>query len=474
VNALVAILAVVASVSAAPPPAAEPHGQAVPAASPPHHGDAGPVNTGAIGRLIAAARDGDTVEIGPGIYQEHIRIDRSIRLVGKGSPVIDGGGRGDIIEIVAPDVVLRGFSIRGTGIDLERENAAVRATAARVVIEDNTIEDVLFGIDLRESPGSIVRGNRIGGKRLDVARRGDGLRLWRCDGALIENNIVHDGRDSILWYSKGITVRGNTGRDCRYGLHLMFSDGVTIENNLFTSNSVGIYLMYTSGVSISGNTLYRNRGPSGYGIGLKETDRFTVTQNRISANRVGVYIDGSPFTAAQPGDFHRNTIAYNDIGFTFLPSARNNELYENNFIDNINQVSVAGRGSLGANRFWKGERGNYWSDYTGYDHDGDGIGDFVHESWTLFENMMDREPKLRLFLFSPAQQAIEFVGRALPSVRPEPMFVDEVPLMRPVELPADAHASPASPVSLGAFAAVLLLCGGAVAGVAGGRFGGKK
>jgi hypothetical protein len=45
---------------------------------------------------------------------------------------------------------------------------------------------------------------------------------------------------------------------------------------------------------------------------------------------------------------------------------------------------------------------------------------------------MDREPKLRVLLFSPAQQAIEFVGRAVPAVRPEPKFTDEVPLMRPV------------------------------------------
>lgn len=423
------------------------------------------VNTGEIGRRLAAAKDGETVEIGPGIYREHLRIERPVVLVGRGNPVIDGGGNGDIVEIVAPGVTLRGFTIRNTGIDLEKENAAVRATAPRVVIEGNTLEDILFGIDLRESADSVVRGNRIGGKDLDIARRGDGLRLWRCDRALVENNTIHDGRDAILWYSKGITVRGNTADACRYGLHLMYSDEVTIQENRFSDNSVGIYLMYSSGVQISGNTLFRNRGPSGYGIGLKETDRYTVTGNRISANRVGVYIDGSPFTAKQPGDFHRNTIAYNDIGFTFLPSARNNEVYENNFIDNIDQVSVAGRGSLGTNRFWKGERGNYWSDYTGYDQNHDGVGDFVHESQTLFEHMMDREPKLRLFLFSPAQQAVEFVGRALPAVRPEAKFTDEVPLMQPVSLPADAYAAHTSTASLTSLAIGLLLGGGAILGL---------
>lgn len=391
-----------------------------------------PIVLGEIGRRIAAARPGETIVMSPGVYREHLRIDRPVTLIGEPGAIIDGGGSGDIVEITAPDVTLRGFTIRNTGIDLDQENAAIRVVAPRVTLENNTLEDILFGIDLRESPDSRVVGNRIGGKKLDIARRGDGLRLWRADRTLVEGNTIHDGRDAILWYSTGIVVRGNTGFDCRYGLHLMFSDAVTITGNEFTRNSVGIYLMYSTGIEITGNRLLRNRGPSGYGIGLKEADRFSVRDNLIVGNRSGVYIDGSPFTDKQPGEFQGNTLAYNDVGFTFLPSARGNELVGNNFIENIDQIAVSGRGSLEANRFWKSDRGNFWSDYTGYDQNGDGVGDFVHESHTLFENLMDKQPALRLFLFSPAQQAIEFVGRAIPAVRPEPKFTDEVPLMTPV------------------------------------------
>jgi nitrous oxidase accessory protein len=421
---------------------------------------------GAIGRAIAAALPGDTIEIGPGVYREHIRIDKPLTLVGKGRPVIDGGGAGDIIEITAAGVVVRGFTIRNTGTDLDKENAALRALAPRTTIEDNIFEDILFGIDMREAPSSVIRGNRIGGKKLDIARRGDGLRLWRSGGTVVENNVLHDGRDAIMWYSAGVTVRGNTAYDCRYGLHLMFSDDILIEDNTFAGNSVGIYLMYSTGVNVRGNRLTRNRGPSGYGLGLKETDRYTVEGNLIAGNRVGIYIDGSPFTDAQPGVFTKNTVAHNDVGITFLPSAKGNELYENNFIDNIDQVSVAGRGGLEANRFWKGDVGNYWSDYTGYDQDRDGVGDFVHESYTLFENMMDKQPRLRLFLFSPAQQAVEFVGRAMPAVRPEPKFTDEVPLMTPVSIGMEFDRSGRSALWLAATGLGLLAAGGVIVAAA--------
>lgn len=423
---------------------------------------AAPTQIGVIGRRVEAAEPGATLVIEPGVYHEHLRLTKPLTLRAGGKVVIDGGGSGDIVEITAPDVTLQGFTVRNTGIDLDKENAAIRVLAPRAVIKDNVVEDVLFGIDLREAPDSIVSSNRIGGKNLDIARRGDGLRLWRSDRTIVEDNVIHDGRDAILWYSKGVVVRRNTGHDSRYGLHLMFSDDVTITDNEFKRNSVGIYLMYSTGVEIAGNRLIQNRGPSGYGLGLKETDRFVVRGNLMVGNRSGIYIDGSPLAPDVPGEFTANTVAGNDVGITFLPSARGNLIYENNFIDNFNQVAVAGRGNLDANQFWKGDAGNFWSDYTGYDQNHDGVGDFVHESATLFEDLMSREPSLRLFLFSPAQQAVEFVGRAVPAVRPEPKFTDEVPLMRPVPVAA-LPASDSSPrIPLAAGGAILVLVGGGV------------
>lgn len=400
------------------------------------------INAGPIGKRITAAQPGDIIRVPAGIYREHIRINKPLTLIAEGRAVIDGMASGDIVEIAAPNVTFRGFVVRDTGIDLDKENAAIRVLADHAVIEDNTLEDILFGIDLKQAPDAIIRNNFIGGKDLDIARRGDGLRLWRSDRTLIERNTIHDGRDAILWYSQNVTVRDNTSRRCRYGFHLMYSDDVVIENNELTHNSVGIYLMYSKLVTIRGNRLLSNRGPSGYGIGLKETDQFSVTDNLIAANRAGIYLDGSPFTNLKPGDISHNTIACNDVGITFLPSVKGNVITANNFVDNIEQVCVSGRGELQGNDFAAGDRGNFWTDYAGYDADADGIGDFAHESVTLFENLLDREPKLRLLLFSPAQQAIEFVGRAIPAIRPEPKFFDPAPLTSPVPVATNSGPAP--------------------------------
>ncbi len=88
---------------------------------------------------------------------------------------------------------------------------------------------------------------------------------------------------------------------------------------------------------------------------------------------------------------------------------------------------------------------------------------------TLFENLMDREPALRLFLFSPAQQAIEFVGRALPAVRPEPKFTDEVPLMRPIVSRIPLSDEPPPSAALAASGVLLIATGAGVI-----AFGGRR
>jgi len=417
---------------------------------------------------IDRAAPGETIEVGPDLSFSPIRVDKSVRLVAKGRVVIDGGGVGDVVVISAPNVEFRGFTVVRSGSDLDTEDCGIRVLAGGATIEDNTLDDVLFGIDLKSAPDSVVRGNKIGAKRLDEARRGDGLRLWRSDRALIERNHIIEGRDAILWYSTDVTVRDNLIERSRYGIHLMYSHKVVMERNTVRHNSVGVYFMYSHSLELRENRLEFNRGPSGYGLGLKETDRFVIESNLFVGNRAGIYIDGSPFTRAAPGMFRHNTIAWNDIGIALLPAVRGNVFTENNFIDNMEQVAVLGRGELRGNDFALDDRGNHWSDYTGYDRDRDGLGDYDHESSRYFESLMDREPKLRLFLLGPAEQAVEFVARALPSIRPEPKFYDPAPLMEAVPVPQSLR-TVQSTRSLAGVAFALVACGLSIVLV--GRFG---
>jgi nitrous oxidase accessory protein len=378
--------------------------------------------------MIDRAEPGATLVVKPGVYGP-IRTDKPIKLVGEGWPVIDGGGVSDCVVLVGGTSEIRGFVIRNSGDDLDKESTGLRVMGRGAVIENNRFENVLFGIDLKSAPDCVIRGNIIGSKALDIARRGDALRLFRSNNCLIESNTIEDGRDALLWYSNKVVVRNNISRRNRYGFHMMYANEVTLEGNEISDNSVGIYLMYGRDYVIRDNRLHRNRGPSGYGLGLKEIDRYRIESNVLSGNRVAIYMDGSPLRR-KPGSafINRNVISCNDIGFAMLPAVKGNRLEGNSISDNIEQLAVLGRGAVAGNDF----TGNYWSDYTGYDANHDGVGDQPYASRKLFESLIDSEPKLRLLIYSPAHEAIEFIGRAIPAIQPEPKFTDPAPLMRPV------------------------------------------
>lgn len=404
--------------------------------------------------LLAAATPGATLTIPPGTYAGPVVVDKPLTLLAGGAVTIDAGGVGDAVRITAADVTLRGFRIRGTGDSLDQQNSGIVVTAPRAQLEDNVLQDVLLGVLLNGAPGAVVRNNRIRGKNLDLARRGDGIRLWSSDGARVEGNHVESVRDVVVWYSAGVQLKDNTVRDSRYGMHFMYASDGVLEANRLSENSVGLFLMYSRNVVLRGNVFERNRGPSGYGIGLKDMDAVTAEENRIVGNRVGMYIDNSPSRADVVQDFRRNVFAFNDVALAFLPAVQRNRFVENEFHENLEQVAILGSGELKNNAFTLAGRGNFWSDYAGFDADGDGLGDLPYRATSLFENLIDREPKLRLFLYSPAQQAIELASRAFPIMQPQAKITDTAPLMQPGPFAPPAQAASAWPTSM--LAAALL------------------
>ena len=81
----------------------------------------------------------------------------------------------------------------------------------------------------------------------------------------------------------------------------------------------------------------------------------------------------------------------------------------------------------------RGGEGNYWSDYLGWDQDGDGRGDRPYRVDSFHASLLYRYPSAALLLRSPA---LELLGRLqerlptlrVPTIREEhPAMVDPVP-----------------------------------------------
>jgi nitrous oxidase accessory protein len=406
------------------------------------------------------AEEGDLIRVEGGVVHGPLVIDKRVVLQGEGWPVIDGGGQGTVVTVNAPGTVVRGFHIQGSGIQPDRDHAGLEVAAPDVLVEGNRFTDVLFGVFVAESDRATIRGNEITSKPgYDLARQGDGIRVWYSQQVVIEGNLVREARDVVLWYSKDLVVRDNTIENGRYGLHLMYCDGASLENNRLYNNSVGIYTMYSSTVLLRGNDLRGQRGPSGYGLGFKEVDNLLVEGNLMVDNRAGLFIDGVPFRPEGYAHFQNNFIAYNDIGITLIPTTQGAEFQANTFWENGQQVAVEGQ-SKPAGNAWLG---NFWSDYNGLDADGDGTGDTPYLAERTFENFTDREPLLRALNFSPAVQAVELAAQTFPIFLAQPRLVDPAPMYSPAPPPVPANqAGSAGGVAAAGWllAALLLVFGG--------------
>jgi nitrous oxidase accessory protein len=320
---------------------------------------------------------------------------------------------------------------------------------------------VLFGIFLRTSPDSLIANNVVGSKDIFIANRGDGIRLWESAGTTVEGNVIEGGRDTVFWFTDNVVVRNNQVSGGRYGLHFMYSDGAVVEDNILNSNSVGAFMMYSYDVTIRNNVMAGNTGPSGYGLGLKDMDDFILTGNRFVSNRVGIYLDNSPSAAGSEGWIQNNLVAYNQIGASFLPAVKNNNFSGNTFIDNVEQVGITSSGRFSGNAWSVDGRGNYWSDFAGYDADGDGVGDVAYKVDDLYNTLTDEYPNLAFFNETPASKAIGLAARMFPVLRPEPIIEDEHPLVdRPSLAPVQ---SLGSGPSVGLLATSVLMLAGAVA-----------
>ncbi len=404
---------------------------------------------------LAAARPGDTVRVLPGLYAEHVVVNRPVAVIGEPGAIVSGQGRGTVITVLAP-ATIRGLTIRDSGEDQSREDAGLMAIGAdSLVVERNRLRNVLFGVYVKQGKAPVIRGNEIEGKDLPPARRGDGIRLWYSDGGLVEGNQVRRTRDIVIWFANHTTVRQNRVRAGRYGLHYMYSHHSRFDANVFEDNEVGAFIMYSGDIAFRGNVFANARGPLGRGLGFKDADSILAEGNVVVKNAVGLSLDNSPHAEGATNVVRENVIAYNDVGVELLPSVRNNAFLDNRFVENVQPVRVSGGGTALANRW----AGNYWSEYAGFDPEGDGIGNtpFVYDR--LSDDLLAKHPALQLFQASLAVAALNTLSRVLPLLSPEPVVVDSFPRIRP-RLPE----APAAPVASAAITRWLLA--GAVAAAA--------
>lgn len=387
----------------------------------------GPFTT--IRAALQSAAPGDTIRVGAGTYTGNIVIDKTVTLEGLDKPVIRGDGQTSVVIVTAPNCTLRGFIVEHSGGMLVDEDSGILLKSDGNRIEQNELRDVLFGIYFHGSSHNTVSGNVIAGREwLESGERGSGFHIWNSVDNTITGNTIHDMRDGMyLQYAHQSIISANRVSKVRYGLHYMYSNNNKFEDNLFYDSVAGAAIMYSHDIEFRRNVFQHNRGFSSFGILFQDSERCLAEQNVIADNAVGIFME-----AQRTSVFQGNQIEANDVALELFASVGDNEFTRNNFLHNLSPIRVIGRQTI--TRWSSHGVGNYWSDYEGYDLNADGIGDVPFKIQNLFEHLEGNHPRLRIYLMSPASQALAQAEKTFPVIEGSREF-DRFPLMKPVELP---------------------------------------
>ena len=160
---------------------------------------------------------------------------------------------------------------------------------------------------------------------------------------------VHGTHNESLWINKSINIIGDKGSTVINGVIRINASNVTLVN-----------------LSVKGIVIEKNRSNvrdcmiSSSGI-LLNGSNCTISHNIISGATIGIQLNGGNNKIFQNGFYN--------CGYAIYSQGDGNLIYHNNFVNNTHNAFDTGINE------WNSSTGNYWSDYTGNDSNGDGIGD---------------------------------------------------------------------------------------------------
>ncbi len=389
-------------------------------------------------QILDASQDGDTVVLSSGRYLGNFIVNQQITLRGEEGSIIDAQNHGHALVLKNSHIIIDNLTIVNWGDDLTEQNSGIYSNekvsgerAVGIVIKNNRLSGDGFGIWLNYVTQSKVFNNKIQGNlALRSADRGNGIQVANVTHSHVYNNEAYEVRDGVyVISSQNNLIEANTMHHLRYGIHYMYSYDNTVKDNTAYSTRAGYALMSSRRLTITGN---KTTDSEDYGFLFNFITQSTFTNNHIKnvwtkpENKVlgrdgkGLFVYNSGFNTLE-----NNIVDTAEIGIHLTAGSKNIKIYGNSFINNPTQVKYVSN----TKQEWSFDgRGNYWSNYLGWDMNNDGIGDAIFEPNDGIDKLVWQYPEMKMIMDSPAILILRWVQKQFPVLKP-PGVKDSYPLM---------------------------------------------
>jgi nitrous oxidase accessory protein len=391
-------------------------------------------------QALNSSQNGDVITLAPGSYFGNFTVTKQVTLRSnkRGEATIDAQGKGHALVLKNSHITLENLNIINWGDDLTEQNSGIYSNekidnnkVPELIIKNNLLTGDGFGIWLNHVTKAKIINNKVKGNiKLRSADRGNGIQVANVTHSYVYHNEVYETRDGVyVISSQNNIIEQNTMHHLRYGVHYMYSYDNTVKNNIAYSTRAGYALMSSRRLTITGN---KTTDSEDYGFLLNFITQSTFSYNHIKGvwtkpeNKVlgrdgkGLFVYNSGYNTIK-----HNIIDTAEIGIHLTAGSEKIKIFGNSFINNPTQVKYV---SNKKQEWSKDGRGNYWSNYLGWDMGNDGIGDTIFEPNDGIDKLVWQYPEMKMIMDSPAILILRWVQRQFPVLKP-PGVKDSFPLM---------------------------------------------
>jgi len=383
-------------------------------------------NYNTIGKAVEESTEGDTLLISNGTYEEsEILIDKQIVIIGENYPRIKSKDGKKIFTITADSVTITNMELSDIERSFVEDRAAIDIDGGDYInIIDNRFNNTFFGIYLAKSKGSNIIGNVLKSSAEKEMNSANAIHAWHSKDMTIKNNRVSGHRDGLYFeFCDNSVIENNHSKgNLRYGLHFMFSNFNEYRNNTFEENGAGVAVMYSDNIEMVGNKFVNNWGSTSFGLLLKEIKDSKIHNNLFYGNTKAIYGESAIRINIYNNDFVKNGWA-----MQMMSSSELDTITYNNFIGNTFNIST-NQNARNYNLY----ENNYWSDYSGYDLDKDGIGDVPHRPVKFFSQVLGFTPEAIILLRSFFIELLNFIENIVPVLTPDNLK-DVKPMVKKID-----------------------------------------